>query len=213
MVVAVAPNGPQALLGKRCASRHKQNPERDQATTELWGFDYAYDVNSWKEAAYPRSYWSCAFWRLRNWIWPSVWARRVCWLKRRILGYRWVFGVWNLQANYNCLHFGISLRSNQEKIFEENYIYLLTNQKTFVIFCLGKWSVPETDLQIESLKIDSLKKKNEKIFKLPLTKSKIIVIFDTSKKLNPSGLIEDWNFGITLYYLCLRMSMVRRADS
>lgn len=35
MVVAVAPNGPQALLGKRCASRHKQNPERDQATTEL----------------------------------------------------------------------------------------------------------------------------------------------------------------------------------
>lgn len=159
MVVAVAPNGPQALLGKRCASRHKQNPERDQATTELWGFDYAYDVNSWKEAAYPRSYWSCAFWRLRNWIWPSVWARWVCWLKRRILGYRWVFGVWNLQQDYNCLHFGISLRSNQEKIFEEKYIYLLTNQKTFVIFCLGKWSVPETDLQIESLKIDSLKKK------------------------------------------------------
>ena len=35
MVVAVAPNGPKALLGKRCASRHKQNPERDQATTEL----------------------------------------------------------------------------------------------------------------------------------------------------------------------------------
>lgn len=26
MVVAVVPNGPQALLGKRCASRHKQNP-------------------------------------------------------------------------------------------------------------------------------------------------------------------------------------------
>lgn len=45
MVVAVAPNGPQALLGKRCASRHKQNPERDQATTDLRGFDYAYDVN------------------------------------------------------------------------------------------------------------------------------------------------------------------------
>lgn len=38
-MVAVAPNGPQALLGKRCASRHKQNPERDQATTELRGFD------------------------------------------------------------------------------------------------------------------------------------------------------------------------------
>lgn len=26
MVVAVAPNGPQALLGKRCASRHNKTP-------------------------------------------------------------------------------------------------------------------------------------------------------------------------------------------
>ena len=197
MVVAVAPNGPKALLGKRCASRHKQNPERDQATTELWGFDYADDVNGWKEAAYPRSYWSCAFWRIRNWIWPSVWARRVCWLKRRILGYRWVFGVWNLQANYNCLHFGISLRSNQEKIFEEKYIYLLTNQKTFVIFCLGKWSVLwnwSADWKFEDWFVEKKKWKN---FQTTLDKIKNNCYIWYVKKIKPERF--DWRLKFRHY--------------
>lgn len=85
---------------------------------------------------------------------------------------------------------------SRENFWRKLYIPI-DKSKTFVIFCLGKWSVRwnwSADWKFEDWFVE---KKNEKIFKLPLTKSKIIVIFDTSKKIKPERF--DWRLKFRHY--------------